>query len=84
MNTYLPSEHEINENRTKVIYDAVSKLEKNILAEMGLNPEINYIGGMHLSASSKDVELDIYGMDDKYVTDSYVRVLDVMGAENET
>ena len=80
MNTYTPSEHEINENRVKVIYEAVEKIESRILTELDLDPQYFYIGGMHLSQGGKTVELDIYGEDDRYVTDTYEFVSSVMEA----
>ena len=63
----------------ELIYDALSGIEVRILSYLDLDPAAHSIGGMHLSMNHEMVELDIYDKGDRYVTDAYLRVSDVLG-----
>ena len=69
-----------NKINDEVIYDNIHMLEKSILARVDLNPKDFYIGGAHLSACGKSVELDIYESNDRYYTDMYLPVSEIMEA----
>lgn len=65
----------MNTNRPEnAIYDALWKLEADILEDLDLSLEYHTIGGMHISRDHKSVELEIYNKAGRFMTDAQVTV----------
>ena len=60
------------------IYDALWKLEVDILEDLDVSLDYHSIGGMHISRDHKVVELDIRSKTSSYITDAEVTVSDYL------
>jgi hypothetical protein len=56
------------------IYDALWKLESDILEDLDLSLDYHTIGGMHISLDHKSVELEIRNKSGRFITDAQVTV----------
>ena len=59
---------------TIAIYDALWKLEADILDDLGLSLDHYSIGGMNISVDHKYVELEIRNKAGRFITDDCVKV----------
>ena len=65
----------MNTNRPEIeIYDALSKLEADILEDLDFNLDYHSVGGMHISSDHKSVELEIRNKSGRFITDAQVTV----------